>query len=406
MNKSLNAIIERTLEALRQHGVGQSGASVLRLALWIAFFLAALGHLFVPKGAPAQFESRKNGIKLLSMEAPFGDPRGFECPPPPSKDARRIAWIGDSSSQFRDENDGYAEYLPVEVLGQLQDGNAPASDEVLSYAMNGQRLYDSYVCLLDAVAQQPDAIVLTISPVWTFERRSLVFRRNLLRTAGQHIPLRLKDVAWYLAIAEPSDWADAILSPVFPSLRDRRAWHDGLDVAARPLRRVAMPTAPDTAANADNPAHAKDTVYPAVFLHDAYNRYGNDTDGPLSVKVYRRFQVDAAGTGNESVLRMLLDTARNAKIPCLVYCSPVNPDFLEDADFASKYLREVELLDALAADFASSCVRIIGTPPADALRPLRYLDYTHLYQGEQNSKYVRFLAEELREALSTNRGSR
>lgn len=396
MNTWLNQKIADCANALRALGVGQSAASCLRIALWIALFYGAISWVAAPAPHTAPAAQGSGQVTRYGMEGAFGDPRGFLEPPAPAAATARIAWISDSSSQFRDPGGGYADYLPDAVLDGLADGNAACRYEVLAYVLNAQRLYDSYICLLDALKHRPSAVVMSLNPVWSFERRSLLFRRHLMRTAGQCLTARPRDVAWYAALAEPSAWADAALAPLLPALRDRHDWHARLQRIAGKDRQAAAAPAPLADAA---PGAAAGTRYPAVFIHGAYDRYGRDGQGFLSRPRYAAQQAQVEGTGNEALLRLILDTARAAQVPLLLYLSPLDPAFLQDPAFAAKHLREIALLESLREETAGGNTVIVPLVPEAAAAPLQFLDYIHLYQGPQNDPYTRFLSNALREVL-------
>ncbi len=403
MNEHLSIGYSAACQFLVDRGIGQTPWSLIRITVWTVLLLALAGRTsLVPVPGPVEVQGGVAAARI-DMPAPFGDPRGFERPAVKRTGGLRVAWIGDSSSQFRAANGEDGPYLPEAVLGQLAAGADEPRPVAFSYVLNGQRPYDSYVCLLDALEQEPDAIVITLNPVWSFERRSLIFRRHLLRSAGHNLPGRLTDVAWYAAMAEPATWANALLSPVFPSLHYRRTWHERIAHAARFVQRdYGAPGKMSETIDAWRRAHqpVAYTVYPAVFLHDAYMHYGHTGDALLSRTVYAAQQMRVLGTAAERVVRLLIDRAAGAGIPTVVYRSPINPDFLRDPAFAAQYLREWELLETLAGENASSSVRIVPALPPHAIEALEFADYTHIFDGPQNAPYIGLIAAELQGALA------
>ncbi len=398
INDRLAQIPAAIARHLAVHGVGQSAPSFFRIAGLAMVLLAVLGRTWMTPPPTAAVERIATAGTWVDMPAPFGDPRGFETPPPKQPGEFRIAWIGDSSSQFRTATGADGRYLANEVLhnaGSLSDG---VPSRTLSYVLNGQRPYDIYVCLLDALQHAPDAVVLALNPVWSFERRSILFRRHLLRTAGQHLPAEADDWLAYAALAEPAEWADAVLAPWLPSLQYRHAWHARMALIAEQVQRSYGPAAEMGARIAAwREAHqpVAYTTYPAVFLHDAYAKYARPAGTVFSNAAYTAQQMQVADTAVESMLRLLLDQVVDAGVPTLIYRVPVNPATQSAPSVAAHFLRGAELLDRLAKAYAGDNLRVVSALPSSVVDDLQFVDYIHLREGDQNQALLQRLADEL-----------
>ncbi len=380
---------------------GRDIHSLVRIVIYAVAFLWLIGLVIPQKSVDTPHSEDEFSDAIVDMTAAYGDPRGFNLDVPERKPEEfRIAWIGGSSSTiFRPGKPD--DLLPRRVIRHLP----PVESEdvvVLSYILHAQRLYDSYLCLLDALKHEPDVIVLTIHYNWSFDSRSLLHRKNLLRSGALRQPLSLNTIKEYVLISDPTDWAGAVLSKVFKVVRDQADIHE---YSKRTAEALYFGTAKKGEAFnqivAFNKKHQVDNYTPhqSVYFWNAYKEYSKPLSKLVDVEASRLSKYNTWGTINERIINQMYQVIRDSEIPTLIYMSPGREKELSNRTVAGYVSERTKLMRKAADQFESPRIKTIENMPRQWQQDLVFQDYMHLIdpsldeEGSADLPY--FLASEI-----------
>lgn len=372
--------------------VADTPGSLLRVALAAALFLALLGRAATPGpgwNGPVTSASR------IGMTAPFGDPRGFRATTPARlADELRIAWIGGSSLLIHQTGSSENAFLPERVLDAIR-AEAGGTPRVLDYALNAQRIFESWICTVDALRRDPDLVVVTLNPLFVYNTRAPLFRRALLGAAAQRLVWTPQAWPELLAFAEPSDLAWAALASVFPAVRDR-AVLGGRFARAPSLLRLHAP-AEGAAFDALRARRARRGVeaydQPLQFWEAAAQRRRGGPALDWQEAILLHHQDTARGSANDRLLDQLLGALADSGVPSLVYVAPVAPKVRSDARMRAAIEAIETRLAEKRARFGSPRLRIVSDNPSHALAGMRFADLVHL--EDESGALPAWLADQL-----------
>lgn len=334
-----------------------------RAAAWMLLFLTAASFV-LPDIPPRQ---TADGARFQRMITAYGDPRGFFPPPAASGDHLRVSWIGGSDLMARLPEAKIA-YLPALVQQELDATGGPTMD-VAFYMVEGGRLFEQYLCVLHALSLRPDALVLSINPIWLNHDHAVagLRRHDLARGAALHAGWDIRTLGLLAALTSPSELSSSIAADFFPVLRNRLPYRDALAALRarlanrmQPKAVIKVPPVPDNEFwirhHGPGPTDADSVRRQRAVLLMATDSLDNTINGIVF----------------EEMLRRLVE----ANIPALLYVAPVPDEAKRDPVIGAKMAAIERGLEIYADRLKDTRVRLIAhsVDASDAV----FLDYAHL----------------------------
>ena len=317
------------------------------------------------------------------------DPRGFRDDVAGRKGDRfRIAWIGGSSLKVR-KRKGESPYrwlkdtyIPVEVRNRLEEKWGRKVDVVFYFA-DAQRIFDSYLCLLHSLEQNPDLIVLTVNPFWSFNDKAVSFRSHLFESAP------VSAWPWILQLGRPADLIAGRASLLFRVVRDRLDIHRALfpsflDVDSQPAQ--------EEQSSENKHRRVEDLLslsQPIVFWVHHEHWSGQDR---ADVVEWQRAAMhygseDAQGMSNV-ILESVFETLAEAEIPALVYMSPVSFEVLSDDLLSLKLAAAEAILAGHKSVERETGLKVLSDNPTHVLPGVKFRDLLHPTDVQPLSSYL------------------
>jgi hypothetical protein len=340
---------DKILMLLGRLGFTASWRGLLRVAAWFLIGLLAIGTILPDKSpnlAADVYNRRAPNPWVRSITAARGDPRGFT--PTTNDGVFKVAWVGGSESQ--QIGDDYS-FLPMLVRDELPvvDGRPVSID---MYFVSGMRLVDQYAGVLAAIADDVDAIVVALNPVWSTTDLAIHGLTALDPELATHALMRPR--AWPIALSllRPSDllWGEA--SRGSAAIDDRYQW--GAAMQSRVDRWTLLPEPQQDVDAADEAELSElDRIRAMTSPLEFWTTYapfvGPDVTGSARTAAsFERFASSASGL-NRSVLRRMGEAITDSGIPTLVYNAQVNGEILDDP-LAAPFVATAEAALAGEAD--------------------------------------------------------
>lgn len=331
-------MIERINElvAARFSGVGTTRGSFFRIHVWAVAFLLLASSVAASHGTNLARRRQQFG-RVQNVALGLDDQRAFA---PSAYDHRyfHIAWIAGSEAEVF-PSASKATYLPRIMLPSLPEiaGKQVVIDV---YFLPSMRTADEYFALLDAIAEKPDMIVMSLNAVWAMNPVSVHEWSQLDAKAAA--ALATKPAEWPVAasLVSPSDLGWGIATHLKP-FANRSYYstkiHKIVDELG-PLDRTQLAQLRYYASvNADR-YQALFTFAPLGFWFA--HRY--NACNPSNVAKPPSSRCDATGWGrwidrsntmdnslNRTVITAIGRELKASKIPSYVYLSQVNDTWLD-----------------------------------------------------------------------------
>ena len=318
-------------------GVGGTWGSIGRIAAFAAIWVVIIGVVVSPRATvPADRDidadmppSAVEYLGALSRQ----DFSGFLPATNSIPDSFQVAWVGGSETKWESRS------VPGQVTQFMSTfGGAPIEHD--AYTIIAPRQIDALRAIDAALSDQPDALVVSMNPVWVSDEWSAREWPNL---DVAEITTLLSDPMlwpWALALTSPEDVGWNIsreLSPVVAAQSrlnaDAQDVVEALDVVEHPPPATTVPGAPlpvpvgDPRLPVGDPSYFWLTQeYGAERIEDSTERVALMLDGLV---------------GDDSVARQLAtqiaDKVEAAGIPVFLYPAPTSPDSFDNAHFASSF---------------------------------------------------------------------
>lgn len=376
-----------------------SGPRLLRIALFTLALLVLAALLLPAVPVRATFDDDLAGTGITPMATSSNDSRWVrdDIATFPVTDRPRVAWISGSSVLIRDG-------LSVQrVIPDLVNQALAQPADLYMYTLTGQRALDTYLLTQDAIARQPDLLVLTINPFWILNEQAVYYKANLFNR-GASLWWNSRDWSKQLLLVPPSAHLWNIAGRHLPIIARRYDYQRAL------LTRVRGPrTGGSTQQESKQPARAFDYSQPLTFWI-AQRKYKGDLselapDGAdLNVALWQAEAMIAShpdsGVMPRELLEDLLQTIADSGIPAVLYMAPVAPELLENAAAAATYATLKARFQELTAPHQGPGLQILTDVPADISNSLEFADYLHL---REPGRLPAWLAARIDTALAEGR---
>ena len=378
--------------------------AILRIMLWALLFFLIINTCFpqkkrVPEGL--RYGVQLKGKSVQPMNLPRSDPRGVRTTLPKELEKEfLIGWIGGSSLHTRANLNrktkqwGHETFVPVEVA-KILGCKTEKEVSVALYLLSAQRIFDEYLCLLDALRYKPDLVVITLNPVWAFNSKSLSFWPNLYSATIENGLANFEDLTQIALFGGPSNIAQGLLSRYFPLIRNRFDYRQDPTVKIASLfheRHVI--------------SNQYDRLSMAMNVSQPLQFWARFEGGKVKDRSVIGWQIKAMSYIDEGVdgfhhiiLRNMIKRVNEAGVKTLFYLAPFTPNAWDDEMLYRKLKAQEHALSLLAREYNSSNIHIISENPARVLPELEYRDLVHIKDSLPLSDY---LADEIFNLLEKN----
>lgn len=361
-------------------GVLGSFRSLARIHVWIVIGLVA-----VAAWQPADDVNPRASFYNREIRDPFvveiggdiNDPRGFH-PRELDDDVFRVAWVGGSSLQARNEDASLRRFIPSLVRSQIPevDGREVWVDVYLLQAM---RTWDEYVSVLSALQEEVDLLVVTLNPVWLFNDSAVSSWPNLAPTAAEEVWSNPRSWPLALSLVTPSDVLTGAAGDRFDAVNER--WSYARELTRRiadwtPLDRSQPPEASEEVSELQRIAGL---TQPVFFWSEHRNQRDPSITGTaIDADTLQKANPDR-DSWNQQIVGWLGDTLSDADIPVVVYLAPIRSSSLQDP-LVSDALAEIEARLATYDDrFTGEHLDFVPTSLSRELPFLEFRDLIHMW---------------------------
>ncbi len=358
---------------------------ILRIAVWTCLFLY-LSAILLPEPQPTRTDPVVSGRPdVIPMKMEEGDLKWISKKPDMSGSHTTIAWIADSSAKVNgiDPLTGSRsiEALPVQVMGSLGRDNKKLN--ILFYYMKGRREADTYALLVDAIAQKPDAIVMTVNPFWVFNGYAIAQADTRFGTALNSRGFGFDHLIFSSLLAYPRDTAFSLVGDSFQLIRDNLGYHRLF---------VHDSSSPATPTHAGKPDELIDVYfkYPLDFWLDMGGKWHGDR-----VRKLMRVSNPDGNSWSQYFLRQSLERLAESGIPTYIYLAPASPELMTSQADTDSYLAVMNGLQKYFANPAPN-IRFDLRLPAEVTASLKFGD---LYHYTDSGKLPDFLATQIQNTL-------
>jgi len=307
--------------------VGRTPGSLLRVLGWVLLFVALADEVVPVRTAWAPSRHREQPDNLV-MPTYFGDHRGFRTVTPPraGPDEFRIAWIAGSSVNVRLDDEKDRRQLSAFVADEIR-GRTNLEPVVLRYTLEAMRVFDAYICLQHALAQDPDVIVFTFNPMFLYARSMPVKRRYMFGAAAGLLPA--DPGAWldFASLSTPGDWLRGAAMPWFDRVYAQGNTSRGLRDTLAPMRSIDPNPGPMAAWLADHRAAGALAGHdnPDMFWQAAIPRVLGEQKQSWHAYALSDLVDTTPGSLNDRWIDRTLSTLAASDVAALVYLAPLAP---------------------------------------------------------------------------------
>jgi hypothetical protein len=356
---------------------------ILRIAVWTCLFLY-LSAFFLPEPQPTRTDPVVSGRPdVFPMKMEEGDLKWLRNKPDMQGSHATVAWIADSSAKVNgvDPLTGSRsiQALPVQVMRSLDRDNIKLNN--LFYYMKGRREADTYALLVAAIAQKPDAIVMTVNPFWVFNGYAIAQSDTRFGTALNNRGFGFDRLIFSSLLAYPRDTAFSLVGDSFQLIRDNLGYH-----------RLFVHDSPTPAASSGKPDELIDVYfkYPLDFWLDMGGKWHGDR-----VRKLMRVSNPDGTYWNQYFLRQSLERLAESGIPTYIYLAPANPELMTNQADADSYLAVMNGMRKYFANSPSNIKFDLRLPP-EITASLKFGD---LYHYRDSGKLPDFLAVQIQNIL-------
>lgn len=349
---------DRVLAFLRHLGFTATWLGLARIAVWFLVGLVSISMILPdrsPNLATDVYNRRAPNTWVRSITTARGDPRGFV--PTDSDGVFKVAWIGGSETQQLGDQFTFLPMLVRDTLPSV-DGRPVSID---MYFVSGMRLTDEYAGLLAAIADDVDAIVVSLNPVWSTTDLAIHGRTSLDPELATHALGHPRSWPIALSLLRPSDllWGEA--SRGSAAIDDRYQWNVAMQSRVDRLTLLSEPAPQAPADPADEAELSElDKIRAMTSPLEFWTAYAPSVEPDVrgsarTAASFDRYATSASGL-NRSILRLMGDAITDSGIPTLVYNAQVNNDVLDDPLVEPMVARAEASLASTAGSFDAPTV--------------------------------------------------
>jgi len=234
-----------------------------------------------------------------------------------------VAWIGGSSNVLhRSKADkakraagkklGRRQLLPSKVLDDLSLSCAEQPVVADVYISQAMRTLDQHALLQHALRTRPDAVVVTLNPLWAFNDRGINQRQDILQGALYHGVADPSLMYWAGLIGQPANFAYASSAQFLPIVRDRWDYHRQISAFVKKYQ-------PDIQGTRKEKRARKRKLKKQLRVLNTAHRFPQCAPDCIVT------QDDGAGY---RLIRRMFETIHASGVQAIIYEAPVNLDRL------------------------------------------------------------------------------
>jgi len=354
-------------------GLFRTWGSFARVAGWVVVWCVVIGLILSPAGPNIDdrdhaADTPASNVRYLSPTSrqDFG---GFLAPhdTDPNDEQFTVAWIGGSEVKLD----------AVSVAGEVSNRIASFGDRTVQidgYTLIAPRPIDVLRAIDSAVANDSDAIVISINAIWLTDEWSMRSWPNLDVANLGTLWRWPRSWPWALSLTSPAEVAWRVsraASPVVGAQNrlNERALEivDALDLTSQPTE-AAAPEDPDPRLPTDPTTFWLVQEYGPSVMDDTTQRVaimveGLDVDSPVA----------------DSFNLRILEQVQSAGVPTLMYVAPFAPAAMADPTFAAAAQQVEAYWTRLANTNTSPIVEIEPTPmTAEFAESAAFNDVVHM----------------------------
>lgn len=379
-------VLKRIINPLGLLDYQASWLGLLHIFLWTVFFLLLARLVFPELPMVLNFERRLTKDTSVSpMFLLWGQPgwlrKDFETFP--KSEQANIAWVGESSVNLREKGKkGISDLMSLAATRTFNEkyGYAP---NIYTYTVHSRKALDLHTLVKDAIARNPDMLVITINPFWDYNSSSIFYRNQVFKVgakrwwnaqdwpkqflmaaptdhfynaAGQYIPLMMAPAQYSRSLHKYSKgWFGSGEVKKYNALtrkknRHKENYRHAFDLWFRDNEEKMTETGEDTA---DKKPHNRQSKVMA-----------------LNVSSHSHVAKDLIGE--------MFETLEASGIPALIYLDPIAEILFKYPDSRAGYQYVKNALTAHQSKYQSEKIGFIIDFPSEVYESLSFRDYIHL----------------------------
>ena len=370
--------LEYIFEPLLGGGVGWW--VLVRVLVWTLLFVAVIGQFFPEPVHPTrkvQME-RSEGFSMILENRQLehksvkfkGDDRRL-----------RLAWIAGSESMLKNFANPGELSLPMKTADRL----AKIRDSKVNcyyYLQTGQRFLDVYTLLLDALERDPDVVVITLNPIWTYSNIE-IFGNMTIFDHRSDLWFSSTDWPLWLGVTSPSSHFLTHVGNYVPLIMPPEIFRR--EVNAAQDRMFGKPPAQTEDKVSDK--YFYDSDDPVAFWLNQTTTRSNNSRPSLELDpkwLKRQLQADIIERANTSTDSFAAVTFRKIDrllvknpVPILFYRAPMSPLIEDDLPAAEGNERVAMAIEALEQNKSSDNMKFVARIPQMVIDSLVFVDLIH-----------------------------
>jgi hypothetical protein len=371
---NLELIIERLL------GRGVGWWALVRVLVWTLLFVAVIGHFFPKPAQPAGkvHMERSDGFSMILENRQLEDKAiKFNG----DNGRLRLAWIGASESQLGTNIGEMALSLPMitaDRLAEIRDGNV----NVYYYLQNGGRFLDVYTFLLDALERDPDVVVITVNPIWTYSDIGM-FGNTTVFDNRSDLWFSSTDWPLWLGVTSPSSHFLTHVGNRVPLVMAPETFRREVNAAqermfGKPLAQAKGKVSHEYFYDRDSPI--------GFWLNQTTTRSNNPRpdlkkDPQWLLRQYQADILERANTSTDSfaavTFRKIDKLLAKKRVPILFFRAPMSPRVEDDLPAAEGYERVAMAIEALEQNKSGDNMKFVARIPQPVLNSMLFIDMIH-----------------------------
>ena len=395
-------IIENKLSCLKYE---PDWFGLVRIAGWTVLFVALTNLIPVPP-VDVPYKKLLEETQVTQLNTTGSDPRwvrsDFDAFPQ-TDGYKNIAWLTSSSvlllkATAQEGGDIWSsvDFVPDKVNQMLNVKYDVKTKEFL-YLIPASRILDTYTMAMDAVAREPDVIVVALDPFWIYNNKA-VFYRDPVFNHGARLWWNADDWPMQFVLASPGNHLWNILGQHISLVSLRNDYQVFLidqfkKLMGRDLKDLSKKVVA-TAGKSDKPAVK---LLQSLRFWLLFRTYDGDlsrmyNDGKINVTGMQAAAISQTDTGPEAwpdtLVKRMLKRLKDSGIPTLVYIAPVSPDMTKPQLALDGYSSVLSAFRSYKAEHETERFQILVDFPDEVISSIDFQDYIHLDKGGAFPEYL------------------
>lgn len=364
---------------LNQFEYKSSPTGLIRITLWTLFFLTVISQ-FLPQ---KNISLKKEQVALMINRSNSSEWIRSDLKKFPKENDLNIAWVSDSSIILG--NKLKKRYLP-EIVNYMMASNSEVIPHSFVYSAISGRILDTYGMVNDALAREPDVLVLTLNPFWAYNNKAVFFRKALFNH-GAKAWWNSSDWMWQFTLVTPSNHLFNILGRHFSVIANRKKLLKKLTPTLTKFKKIQSKT--------NQIKFRQPSKFWLLFQSFNGNIEKIYTKRKMNVNAWQLAAISQANTSDETwnseLLNNIMLNIKKSNIPTLIYVAPIASN-MTDREALNSYENVLNAVDLLKNRFENDRIKFIISFPDEIYNSLNHRDYLHL---KDPGKLPAFLAQQI-----------